>query len=480
MRDTLQRSTQITHKTWLLLTFIIIIALISCTPAATPEAEDPTATVTVTRTVTQRPTPLPERTPTPTQLASLEINPDDLAEIVVRFAHPWVGEPAQVFERIALEFSLTNPWDIWVDVFSHGGQTALVDALKLNLDDDQMPGLIVAHPYQLSALGGSFEWVDLSEFYSDPEWGMDTDAQEDIQSVFMEPFIRGDQLIALPLAPQAMVLFYNQTWANDLGFNDPPGNLNTFRTQSCEATFANWQDDRKIDGTGGWMINLDPMAIASWYYAFDGVLPQVEVPYFNNENGRDAFGYLWDIKNQGCIWFAGQPDPYAYFADRNALMYAGWMDQIPIQTNWMTAADNQDEWVVIGFPGPAGETMLVDGPGLMVTAETKEEQLAAWLFAKHLLEPTVQAKLVQSLYSLPVRESAFDLLSDFEGDYPQWSQAAAMLDSAIALPVSDAWWGTQWILQDALFRILQAESDDIAVILEQLDEMIDDLAGVSP
>jgi len=117
---------------------------------------------------------------------------------------------------------------------------------------------------------------------------------------------------------------------------------------------------------------------------------------------------------------------------------------------------------------------------LMVTAETKEEQLAAWLFAKHLLEPTVQTKLVQSLYSLPVRESAFDLLSDFEGDYPQWSQAAAMLDSAIALPVSDAWWGTQWILQDALFRILQAESDDIAVILEQLDEMIDDLAGVSP
>jgi ABC-type glycerol-3-phosphate transport system substrate-binding protein len=148
--------------------------------------------------------------------------------------------------------------------------------------------------------------------------------------------------------------------------------------------------------------------------------------------------------------------------------------------SWMAVAASEDEWAVIGFPGKAGETILVDGPGLMIGADSPENQLAAWLFSKYLLEPEVQAKLVQSLFTLPVRESATELLGEFEDDYPHWAQGAALVESAVALPVSDDWGVAQWVLQDAVNRILQSETDEVTILLEQLDAMITDLAGDSP
>ena len=81
---------------------------------------------------------------------------------------------------------------------------------------------------------------------------------------------------------------------------------------------------------------------------------------------------------------------------------------------------------------------------------------------------------------MPVRESAFDLLVDFMEDYPQWTQGADMLESASALPVSHGWGMAQWVLQDAVFRLLQSETNQVTLFLELLDEMILDLAGVSP
>jgi ABC-type glycerol-3-phosphate transport system substrate-binding protein len=59
----------------------------------------------------------------------------------------------------------------------------------------------------------------------------------------------------------------------------------------------------------------------------------------------------------------------------------------------MQAAENDDLWTVMGFPGPEGQRIAIDGPGLMIGADSPENQLAAWLFARHLLTPEVQARL---------------------------------------------------------------------------------------
>jgi ABC-type glycerol-3-phosphate transport system substrate-binding protein len=159
------------------------------------------------------------------------------------------------------------------------------------------------------------------------------------------------------------------------------------------------------------------------------------------------------------------------------LMYAGSLDQIPVQMGWMEQVGSHDEWVVMGFPGPEGEVMLVDGPGIFIAESTPEKQLAAWLFAKHLLTPEVQAKLVQSLFTLPVRETSMDLLGDFVNDYPQWAQALERVDHAYYQPISEEWGFGRWVLQDAILRLFAAEEEQVTSILAQLDETILELDG---
>ncbi len=465
----------------ILILFVVLIAIASCTPEVVPEVAEPTFTATQARTPSQTATAKPPTaTVTATQsVDTMGVDPKDLQGTLVRFAHPWVGIPADTLEAIAGEFSRSNPWGIKVEVDPHGGETALMESIIHMEVSDVLPDVIAAPVYLRSSLGEDKSLVDLGFYFNDPEWGFSLAEREDTLTLFLEPFEIDGQIIAMPFTPQATVLFYNRSWAMDLGFSGAPRDLDSFTRQNCDATFANWQDDDKVGGTGGWAINLDPRVLAGWYYAFGGVVPEDEIPLFNNQAGKESFGYLWDIKSQGCIWFALEPDHHAYFAKRLALMYAGQLDQIATQTGWMNTVGNDDEWEVIGFPGPEGELILVESPGLMITASTPEQELATWLFIKHLLEPEIQAQLVESLFTLPVRRSAMKFLTNFVEEYPQWAQGAALMESARALPASEDWEIAQWLLQDAANRILQDESGNVTLYLEQLDEKIIEFVDAS-
>jgi hypothetical protein len=55
-----------------------------------------------------------------------------------------------------------------------------------------------------------------------------------------------------------------------------------------------------------------------------------------------------------------------------------------------------------------------------------------------------------------------------------------LLEDAAALPVSEEWRVSQWLLQDAAFRLLQSEDLSPAEVLKEFDQMIDALEGNSP
>lgn len=468
---------------------ILVLLLVSMLFTAGCVQETPTAAEPEKFTPTPEPDPVEDVTatprlvftPTPTYEPGLTVQPEDLAEVAIRFLHPWTGEAAETLEEIATQFSLSNPWNIWVDVESTGGETALLDTLLANAEDNDLPEIIAVHPYQLETLDNVYEIVPLTEYLGDPQWGLDDASQKDIPPVFLEPFIHKEELLALPVAPQATLMFINQTWADELGFGLLPGNDIDFRQQSCQAAFANREDlNDENDGTGGWLVNLEPEILAAWFQAFGGELPVSGIPQFNSDAGREAFGYLKSVYDQGCFWVGRKPDPYFYFANRYALAYTGTLDQIPAQMAWMDVAESQDNWTVMGFPGPAGEVILVDGPGLVIKADTPEVQLAAWLFARHLVTPEVQNKLVRALLTLPVRRSALELLEDLAEDFPQWAQGVALMDKAVSLPVSVEWGYSQWLLQDAITRLLQMETLSPAQVLNDLDRMIVDLEGTTP
>ena len=461
------------------LLFILIFSS-ACTEATVVLEESPTAEETKiiqpTETLRPFPTSTQANTPIPDPTEGISLPPEDLDGVSLHFVHPWGGRADDLLVEIATQFSLSNPWNIWVDVEGFGSEAALMASLESSLEVGEIPGLIAIQPYQLTGVEDKILTIDLEPYFNDSEWGFDESAAGDIHQIFLDQFRLGESLVALPVAPRATVLFYNQTWGNELGFEGAPANAEAFQSQSCEATFANQADVNEAnDGTGGYPRNVDPNVLASWYAAFGGELPDQAMPQFNSETGREAFGFLKSMDEKGCIWINRKPDPYIYFANRYALFYAGTLDHIPAQLAWMDVAGNEDQWKVMGFPGSSGETMVIDGPGLMVSADSPENQMAAWLFAQHLLSPEIQAKLVQQLFTLPVRRSAVDELDDFSDQYPQWAQGLALVDDAQTLPITENWAVAQWVLQDGILRLFNLPEGDVSTILGEVDAMIGDM-----
>jgi len=471
------------HWFYTLAVYILVFSLLGCSSSTINNTQTPTIEESDPAEPTFTPTD-EEALPTPTEnQPMIDVEPDALDGLSIQFVHPWQGEVGAVLQDIAMKFSLSNPWGIWVEVEGMGSENVLFSRIESDIERGEIPKLIAAHGYTLFMLEEGYEPITLDDYFNHPEWGIDPASKEDIPQVYLDQYIQDGQLIALPVAPSANVLYYNQTWGEALGFDAPPADEDDFADQACGATAANMNDRvEENDFTGGWLMNFDPQVLLSWYMAFGGMIPENGNPQFNNDAGQTAFRYLETLyaPENNCIWIGRQAEPYWYFANRYALMYAGSLNQMALQKGWMTQAKNDDQWTVTGFPGPEGKVMLVDSPGLFFTAGTPEEQLGAWLFAKHLLTPEVQARLVQSLFTLPVRSSAINDLGDFVSDYPQWGKAVDLVEYAQPLPISVGWGYGRWMLQDAIRRSFAIEGEDVSTILEELDAMILEFDGTTP
>lgn len=467
----------------LVLVLLASVLLTACGPQATATLTGETSDTTEEplRATATRP---PEATPTPSRPAHLEVDSADLAGVVVRVVHPWAGEMAELLDSLAMQFSLSNEWDIWVEMDPVGSESMAVDSLRADIVNQDLPGIVVAHPYLLDGLNGQFATVNLLDYYTDPSWGLSAEEQADIREVFLSPYLSAGQLSALPVAPQATLFFYNQTWAQELGYAALPDNLTDLQKMFCDAAYANNRDEvDRNDGTGGWMVNLDPNVLLSWYSAFGGELDPLNLPEFNNAAGQEAYGFLEQIRATGCAWESVNDYPYEYFANRLTILFAGETGQIPYLKNWMASSGSGDLWTVAPFRGTTESPVLMDGPALQMVAGTPETQLASWLFMRYLLSPDVQAQLVRAGYSIPVRDSALALLEDFAGQNPQWLLAYQFTSDAESAPVSAEWGLKQWVLQDAIHRLLQLDvNDDLkpADVLREVDAALEEMEGTTP
>ena len=88
----------------------------------------------------------------------------------------------------------------------------------------------------------------------------------------------GGERWSIPLGGDVQAIFYNQSWAEKLGFQTAPLTPADFRTQACAAMKANLADgEPDNDGTGGWIVSKDALAMESWRRAFGAEsLPEQE------------------------------------------------------------------------------------------------------------------------------------------------------------------------------------------------------------
>ena len=150
-----------------------------------------------------------------------------------------------------------------MEALSQGNYNDLYAQVESALQTGAAPDLAVAYNYAIQSWNTSTDQVvDLIPYTSDAEWGFSAVEQSDFYPLIWEQDGIDDMRLGLPAQRFAQVIYYNQTWARQLGFSNPPETPGEFRRQACAAALANnADDDLENNGTGGWVVNTAPPAV---------------------------------------------------------------------------------------------------------------------------------------------------------------------------------------------------------------------------
>ena len=456
-------------------------ALTTITPGSPPADSSAAETARPTRTPVATATPSPTPTIAP-PVSTLEVQAEQLSGLTVTFWHPWGGEQGSQLEGMLAEFNRTNQWGITVQTTAYNGLSWMEEAVEAAMSSGTLPDLLIAYDYQASHWDATNSaLVDLEQYAADPSWGFSADEQADFFPAFWGQDVANQlsgasKRLGLPLHRSALVLYYNQSYAQALGFNTLPDTTYELRVRACAAAEANASDGQTSnDGTGGWLITPHPSLLVGWIYAFGGEItrPDGRGYQFDTPEAGQALDYIKGLQDSGCAFQAVGADPATEFAARRTLFFAGSLADLPAVEAAFAAAGNRDDWTVLPFPGSGSAPVLVTyGPALSITRSTTEGELAAWLVAEWLVYPPNQAKWVAENQLLPVRQSTLGYLDGARQENPQWGAALELLPLARSEPGYASWSVMRWALNDALAELFDPTftSGQIPDLLEALEQ----------
>lgn len=476
---------------------IILLALVACngkavmTPdlatavnSAKTDQVTPPALIGTQAHLKNTPTPLPnipatpdERTPSPLGVAATE-----LQGLQVNVWHPWSGATGVNFQALLDEFNRNNSWGILVKSSGYNGFGGLDDAIESTLTSGALPDVVVDYGYQARAWDELGILADQTHYVDDTVWGLSTDEQADFYSSFWEEDLVTGEVkpesvrLGIPYYRSAYVLFYNRSWAKELGYAEPPTTPEGFRDQACAAAESVAKlGDKSVLGKGGWLITSEPGALAGWIYAFGGDItnPGGADYLFNTPETLQAFTYLKNLQASGCAWLDDSLDAKSEFANRQALFIVGSLFDIPYEQAAFAQAGSSDEWAVIPFPSKTQPIIDTYGPSLLMMRSTPAKQLAAWLVIKWLIYPPNQAEFMQQLEAFPTRLSSVSYLGNVQEKNPQLAQAFGLLPEARGEPTLASWRVMRWALSDVSVQLFDPKFgvDQIPELVGNLDNL---------
>lgn len=441
------------QKIFFVISLIIAASMVlaACAPAATPEpteAPEPTAAP-------------PTEEPTPEG-----ITVDPSGQSIVFWHAMSSGANLEGMTALVDEFNASNEWGITVEAVAQGNQGDLETAVNGAITTGELPNMTMGFPNSLTKWYGLGVIAGLNQYIEDPNYGI---SAENYAAIYPGPLSSGTLTdgtqIGIPMHQSAQVIFYNHTWAQELGFDAPPANSAEFKEQACAAATANG------DGTGGLVYFPDASFVSPWIWAFDGTyLNETGDGYdLNNQAVLDVALFLKDLVDTGCtLTTPSFPNPE--FAARQALFAVSSTAGQPFQQAAMDDAGNTDVWGAIPFVGPNG-TKAVDAFGQMIgiVQTNPEADLASWIFLRYLTSPETQATWIGYTGYFP-SQSTTDV-----GDRPDtdaiWAGALDLLQYGQGEPNLAAHGTVRGLIRDAFFAILDATDEaGVQAVLDQLDE----------
>lgn len=450
------------------ISFLLAALLLgACSPqtartTATPSPTGDSASPGSNPTVSASPTP------------SIDVDPQALRGVTIQVWQAFAGAAAGVFIDQVAQFNLSNEWGIQVVPGNYSDYITLFETVEQAAAAGSAPDMLAALPEQILAWNDSSLLLDLTPYMGDPAWGMGAELN-DMPEVFLaQDAVEGKQL-GLPAQRSARFIYYNQSWARELGFNEPPATAEEFRQQACAAN-ASFRSDTspQNDGYGGWYMDTNWQSIYAWMLAFGGGVVNAGEYTFRTEPNLDALQFLKGLYDDHCAWFSNDLGALESFNRRLALFANGDLAEVALETQAMARVNNTDEWTLIPYPGSQGSALVVHGPSYSVFKSTPERQLAAWLFMRWILSPTRQAGWVDAYGLFPLGPTEMTVAPS-----PQWQAAVAGLSVAQGLPQLVSWQKARYLLQDGATFIFQTPIplDQIPEILNEMDATAKEIEG---
>jgi multiple sugar transport system substrate-binding protein len=398
----------------------------------------------------------------------------------VQFWHVYSDEPGEGLQALVDEFNETNEYGITVEAFNQGNYSDVEDKINAGIQSGDLPDVVMAYTNALTDWYSVDSVVDLNPYINDEEYGLTEEELADIYPHLIDAGSTPDGAwIAYPMTQSANVLVYNFTWAEELGFANPPQTSAELKEVACAAAAANAEIGGDFAGTGGLVYYPSATNWLHFLYAFGGdELNDDRTAYdFTSQEAIDASMYILDLKENGCVWQTeSYPNPEQ--GQRKALITMSSTAGAPYYEAAFEEANNDDVWGWIAAPGPDGQ-MAVDAFQQMlgVIPSTEEEELASWLFVKWLTSPEIQARWIKISGYYGTQSITEALLADYAEENPVWASGVELAAIGPSEPQTfPAWSAVRSAINDAAAELYNATSEDEVVdILEALTQTANDL-----
>ncbi|MEI7989566.1 MAG: extracellular solute-binding protein [Chloroflexota bacterium] len=493
------------QKTILLLIILLVGILPACTSSVTPPPQAEQASPVPSQTAVEKaigpvktlvaealatpqvePTLVPVEKPVSgAQQLDPNLNPQDTTIVF------WHAMPEEQIMPIIDEFNKSNEWGIKVKTVNKGGNSSLSENLKNAMIAKDTPQVVLAFADQAARWKMYGGVKNLSPFVDDPKWGLSADEQKDFLPLAWENGMVDNERLALPVQIVGNYLFYNQTWAKEMGFNAAPETPEQFQEQACAANQYMKKDaDVKNDFAGGWILNATPHVMIAWLRAFGGDIVSLSNENvlnskytFDSKEHEDAFFFLRRLLEKKCAWdmsivpaTEGYPDEE--FVKRRTLVVSGSLIDLPYQTMAFIEGNNKDAWTLIPYPSSVGKPVVnAQIPSFVLIQGTPQQELAGWLFMRWMTSSATQVRwsLLSGLF--PTRISARDAMKDYGIAHPQWAAGLELLKDAQAEPVLPSWENVRWGLQDAGTQLFRSyfTLERVPLTLQELDRSAQDM-----
>ncbi|MDY7078036.1 MAG: ABC transporter substrate-binding protein [Chloroflexota bacterium] len=383
------------------------------------------------------------------------------------------------------DFNRTNEWGITVQGETQGGYTDLYQKIIAGIPANQLPSMAVAYQNQAATYAVQGALVALDPYVDSEKWGYPEAELDDFFPIALgaDYLPQFEARYGWPPYKSMEVMYYNEDWLAELGYDGPPETWEEFKEMACAAAEQPFSGATGEGGSLGYeYTSQDASRFATFSFSRGGnIINETGTGYvFNGQEGLAALEFLKDLEANGCAGLV--TERYGDQSDFGAGRVLFTFSSISGLSYYVTAVDEGAgfNWSVNPPPHSLPEPRLnIYGASISVFESTPEEQLAAWLFIKWLSEPEQQAQWASGTGYFPTRQAAADQLADYFAENPTYAKAFTFMamDYGVESPVA-GYDECRAAIAEMIIAVLGGEDTQtqLDATVEQCNEYLEDAA----